>query len=112
MVLALTAAGAFFAGRATAPEPNAHADGCVEVKATADRLARENSDAPADEAEAAKSSRMSTMVNLVLQNPSCFSAETRANSQTVKDRMVSQADSDAAPRAAQCLDPDRLVSVC
>lgn len=114
LILALTAAAGFAAGRATAPESDVLSEDCAEVKATGDRLAQET--VPDGETQAAKDARMAPMLNLMLQNPACFSAETRANAQTLKDqaasRAASGAESDAAARAAQCLDPDRWTSIC
>ncbi|WP_159053492.1 hypothetical protein [Streptomyces regalis] len=46
------------------------------------------------------------MVNVVLQNPDCFSAETRATAQTAKDQIETNANNaavwDAADKIADC----------
>ncbi|MGW1728710.1 hypothetical protein ACWCQK_38280 [Streptomyces sp. NPDC002306] len=54
VVIVLVAGGAFWAGRATAPESSTGATNCVSVEAAADRLIQENTDAAADEAQDVK----------------------------------------------------------
>ncbi|WP_428956249.1 hypothetical protein [Streptomyces sp. cg35] len=110
-------AGGFGAGRAMAPKSDQSAAGaCSEPKGAVDRLVDEENGADTNEDPAEKSRRASTLVNLVLQNPSCFSAELRARAQTAKDQQAANADSaalsEAASRAAECADPNRLTSVC
>lgn len=108
----LLAGGGFIAGRETAP---ARADGdtaCTSAMSTANRLVQEGKDAPGDEEQAVKDQRQATLVNVVLQNPGCFDAETRAQAQTTKDSMAAQANSDAAARAGECADPNHLSWQC
>ncbi|MFF0736935.1 hypothetical protein ACFYVK_35640 [Streptomyces chartreusis] len=109
------AVGGFAAGRETAPAGDSKA-GCASTETSLRGLLDESSAAPASEDQATKNQRLSTMANLILQNPDCFDAETRAQAQTAKDQIAAGADaqalSDAAARAAQCADPNRLTSVC
>ncbi len=43
-----------------------------------------------------------TTTNFILQNPSCFSAELRANAQTLQDLVKARRSDDAARIAGRC----------
>lgn len=111
------AAGGFVAGRETAPAGGSKA-GCASAQVSLRGLLDEHSatSAVAVEDRQVRSQLLSTMANLILQNPDCFDAETRAQAQTAKDQLAAGADaealSDAAARAAQCANPGRWTSVC
>ncbi|MFF7881081.1 hypothetical protein ACH40F_07610 [Streptomyces sp. NPDC020794] len=97
----------FYAGRATAPKPDVAADGCSATRSTLDRLVQEGKTASPGDPQSAGSQWLLTASNVVLQNPGCFDAKTRAAAQTVKDQVASNensaAASDAADRITQCL---------
>lgn len=111
------AAGGFFAGRETAPAGDSRA-GCASAQVSLRGLLKEHNatSAVAVEDQRVRNQLLSTMANLILQNPACFDAEVRAQAQTAKDQIAAgvdaQALSDAAARAAQCADPDRFTSIC
>jgi hypothetical protein len=105
VLVAGSAVGGFVAGRMTAPT---NADGgaaCSSATSTLDRMLKV--EAPADETQEAKNLRIGTMSNVILQNPDCFDAETRATAQAFKDQRASDdkdaAVSDAADHIAECM---------
>ncbi|MER6350702.1 hypothetical protein ABT186_02300 [Streptomyces sp. NPDC001634] len=112
VVVVLTAGGSFIAGRVTAPAKDEGGNACASATAAMNRLLQEGKDAPVDEQQTVKDQRLATVVNVVLQNPNCFSADMRAQAQTTKDNMAAQANSDAAARAGECADPNHWLWQC
>jgi hypothetical protein len=95
MVAAAALGIAFWAGRATAPEAKqapAQATDCAAIIQTGDDMMKQ---AQAGAADSASSQR--TAMNLVLQNPNCFTPEMRAKAQTILDL-----DTQGAARNAVC----------
>ncbi|MFE9127117.1 hypothetical protein ACFYOF_17130 [Streptomyces sp. NPDC007148] len=116
VVVAIIAGGSFLIGRMTNPEDSQGGALCDNVNAASKKLNDEIVTAPGNETQAVKDERGATLANLVLQNPGCFNASTRAQAQTLKDQIAARADSqamsDAAARAAQCADPHRWTPGC
>lgn len=76
----------FVAGRITAPERDGAATGCTQVNRTAtESMSRTNG---TDVASAEWVTNVRVTSNLILQNPSCFPAETRAQAQTALDQLA------------------------
>jgi hypothetical protein len=98
MVLAAAGIG-YYIGSEPMPFSSAPADECVAVERAHERLADAASKAPTDPKAGG------VAANVVLQNPSCFDATTRAEAQTAKDQIAEAAQWGAAERAGQCADP-------
>ncbi|MEV1086214.1 hypothetical protein AB0I98_49855 [Streptomyces sp. NPDC050211] len=105
-VAVLAAAGGFLAGRTTAPTSGGDGSACTSAKAAMDQAVKESADTPADAEQGVKDARAAMMVNVVLQNPDCFSVAMRAQAQTAKDELTQRGAADAAARAGQCANPD------
>lgn len=91
------AAGGFYAGRATAPDGGADA-GCKTVQAAEQRAEKALATTSPNTAERAHHFR--TGLNLVIQNPGCYTAEQRAQAQAILDQAAR--DGQAADAQMQC----------
>jgi hypothetical protein len=86
---------AFWAGRATAPktdQPPAQTASCASIIQTSTDMMKQAQSGAADSASTKR-----TAMNLVLQNPTCFTPEIVATAQTILDQ-----DDQGAARNAVC----------
>lgn len=95
------AGGGFTAGRLTAPDSSSSASQCSEPR----KLYRKYVDAitpEQDVAEKRTSGRM--LANAILQNPDCFSSESRAFAQTTLDTIEQGVQQDSIEGLKECVD--------
>jgi len=93
--------GGFLLGHATAAgDDGSTAMQCAEVKQTLATLSKEKEAAITEPSQADQTQQTLTVMNIVLQNPDCFSTETRATAQTAKDQIETNANNAAVWGAA------------